>query len=265
MVDRDEEVLALIDRLKKGTTNTKDIEDVMEQRKHVVGQRNQKFNRKLHICNALIKRVKKQTMKVKYRGNKPNCWHYTRGHCKRGKYCDFKHDIKNIYPNSRKVFLGGLPFNIKAASLKQQLFEQGYNVVNKPKVYGGFSPQVCLATAAEATKLITGGSIKIGGLNVDVRAYEPFTKKSLEKREDVCTRSVFLGGLRKGTTTTMIKKELQLLDFNVVNNPVAKEGFSPQVTMATAEQAKKLVGMVKVQINGTYVDIRPYTCAGRHD
>jgi len=163
------------------------------------------------------------------------------------------------------VFLGGLPFQIKAPALKQQLFQLGYNVVNKPKIYGGFAPHVCLASAAEATKLITGGSIWIGGLSVDVRAYKAFTKKSLAKLEDVSTRSVFLGGLRKRTTTKMIKKALELLDFNVVNYPLAKEGFSPQVTLATAEQAKKLVGMEKVQINGTHVDIRPYIWAGRHN
>jgi len=28
-------------------------------------------------------------------GKKPNCKHFLRGHCKRGKYCDFVHDIKH--------------------------------------------------------------------------------------------------------------------------------------------------------------------------
>jgi len=72
-------------------------------------------------------------------------------------------------------------------------------------------------------------------------------------------RSVFLGGLCKGTTTQMIKKELELLGMKIVNYPLIKAGFSPQVTMATTEQAQKLVNMVKVEINGTLVDIRPYT------
>jgi len=188
-----------------------------------------------------------------------------RGHCKRGKYCCFNHDKKNTYPDSCKVFLGGLPFKITAASLKQQLLEQGYNVVNIPKVYDGFCPQVCLATSAEAVKLITGGSIKIGNFNVDVRSYKTFTKKKEEQLRDVCKRSVFLGGLRIGTTTVMIKKELELLGFKVVNHPIATKRFSPQVTMASAEQAKRLVKMAKVQINGTDVYIRPYTGLARRD
>jgi len=230
------------------------------QREHMVRQRKQKFNNKLRTCENVVKPAKQRT--VKYRGKKPNCWHYTLGHCRRGKYCDFNHNIKNTYPDSCKVFLGGLPFDITAASLKQQLLDQGYNVVNSLKVYRGFCPQVCLATTAEAAKLITVGSIKIGDLNVDVRSYKAFTKKNEKQLQDVCRRSVFLGGLRKGTTTVMIKKELEVLGFKVVNHPRAIKSFSPQVTVATAKQAKRLVKMVKVQINGTHVDIRPYTGTG---
>jgi len=98
-----------------------------------------------------------------------------------------------------------LPFHITEATLCQQLSEQGFTVVNKPKVYGGFSPQICLTSAAEATRLLKEGTIMIGGMCVEVRSYEPFTKKSKEKLIDVGRRSVFLGGLHKGTTTKMIK------------------------------------------------------------
>jgi len=263
MQDRDQEVLSLMNRMRKETTKTNYREHAVVERKHVVGKREPKFTTKLRTCKPVVKPAKKRT--VQHKDTKPNCWHFMRGHCKRGKYCDFNHDRKNTYPDSCKVFLGGLPFQITVASLKQQLLEQGYNIVNKPKVFGGFSPQVCLASAAEAAKLITLGSIWIGGLKVDVRCYQAFTEKNHEKLQDVCRRSVFLGGLRKGTTTGMIKKQLEMLGFKVVNYPLAKEGFSPKVTMATAEQAKSLVEMVKVQINGTRVDIRPYTGVGTQD
>jgi len=197
---------------------------------------------------------------------KPDCWHFLRGHCKRGKYCDFSHDSRHGYPDSHKVFLGGLPFHITEAALRETLLEKGFNVVNKPKVYGGFSPQVCLASADEAKRLINERTIKIGGMHVDIRPYQAFTKKNQEKLLDVSRRSVFLGGLRKGTTTQMIKKELESLGLKIVNYPLVKAGFSPQVTLATAKQALKLVNMAKVPINGTMVDIRPsrpYTAFGR--
>jgi len=209
----------------------------------------------------------KSTEVAKSRGEKkPECWHFMRGHCKRGKYCDFSHDSKSGYPDSCKVFLGGLPFQITEASLKQKLLEKGFNVVNKPQVYGGFCPQVCLANPAEAKRLIEERTIIIEGNDVDIRPYQAFTKKNQDKLLDVSRRSVFLGGLRKGTTTQMIKKELESLGLKIVNYPLVKAGFSPQVTMATAEQALKLVSMVKVSINGTMVDIRPsrpYTAFGR--
>jgi len=94
-LDRNWDDLALMNRLKKETTNTNHIEQAAEQRKHVVGQRKDKYNRKLHVLKTVVKPVQKRTVRVKPRGNKPNCWHYTRGHCKRGNYCDFKHDRKN--------------------------------------------------------------------------------------------------------------------------------------------------------------------------
>jgi hypothetical protein len=198
----------------------------------------------------------------KKKEKKPECWHFMRGHCKRGKYCDFSHDSKNGYPDSHKVFLGGLPFQITEASLKQRLLERGFNVVNKPKIYGGFCPQVCLASAAEAKRLIKERTIILDGNDVDIRPYQAFTEKNYEKLLNVNRRSVFLGGLRKGTTTQMIKKELESLGLKVVNRPLVKASFSPQVTMATEKQALILVRMLKVSINGALVDIRPYTAFG---
>jgi len=249
MQDRDQDVWSLLNCMKREASR-------INNKKHVIPKEKPKFKAKLRTCKAQVKPSVKQIAKKGEK--KPNCWHFMRGHCKRGKYCDFIHDRSHGYPDSFKVFLGGLPFHITVASLKQQLLEQGFNVVNKPKVYGGFSPQVCLASAAEAQRLIAGGSIKIGGMNVDVRCYQAFTKKNQEKLQDVSRRSVFLGGIRKGTTTPMIKKVFESLGLKIMNYPLIKEGFSPQVTMATAEQALRLVKMVKVQINGNSVDVRPY-------
>jgi len=195
-------------------------------------------------------------------GKKPHCWHYVRGHCKRGKYCKFTHDSKHSYPDSHKVFLGGLPFQISGTTLCQHLKDMGFNVVNKPKVYGGFSPQVCLASENEAKSLIELGSITLEGVKVDVRSYQSFTKKNQDKLVDMSRRSVFLGGLRKGTTTQIIKKEFEAIGMKVVNYPLTKAGFCPQVTMATEEQAQKLVKMLKVEVNGALVDVRPYVGAG---
>jgi len=97
----------------------------------------------------------------------------------------------------------------------------------------------------------------IAGMDVEIRPYQASTKKTKEKFLDVRSRSVFLGGLKNGTTSKMIKKELECLGLKVVNYPLVKAGFCPEVTMVTAKQAQKLVNMVKVQINGTMVDIRP--------
>jgi len=60
----------------------------------------------------------------------------------------------------------------------------------------------------------------------------------------------------------MIKKELLALGLKIMNHPLIKEGFSPRVTMATPEQAVKLIKMAKVHINGTFVDMRPYKGVG---
>jgi len=190
-------------------------------------------------------------------GKRPDCWHYVQGHCKRGKYCNFTHDSKHSFPDTHKIFLGGLPFKITETSLCQHLKEMGYNVINKPKILGGFSPQVCFASESEAKRLIELGSIMIDGAKVDVRRYQAFTKKSRDKHLSKRRRSVFLGGLRKGTTTQMIKKGLEAMRMKVVNYPLIKSGCCPQVTMATEKQAQNLVSMGKVEINGGFVHVRP--------
>lgn len=71
-------------------------------------------------------------------------------------------------------------------------------------------------------------------------------------------RSVFLGGLASGTTSEMIKVELEKLDVTVVNHPVTKSGFCPQVMLSSCEEKQKLIQLGKVTIHGVIVNIRPY-------
>jgi len=187
------------------------------------------------------------------------CRHFLKGHCKRGNACDFLHDLSIFCPNSQKVFLGGLPANITEVTLRQKLAEQGYEVINKPKVLRGFTPQVCMASVEEAQKLIEKRNILIEGSLVDVRAYEAFAKGDIDKiRPDEIKRSVFLGGLSRGTTSQMIKDDLEKMDVKIVNHPIVKTGFTPKVTLATVEESNMLIKLKKVRINDTLVDVRPY-------
>jgi len=187
------------------------------------------------------------------------CRHFLKGHCKRGRACDFLHDSSIFCPDLQKVFLGGLPAHITENTLRAKLAEQGYTVINKPKVLRGFTPQVCLGSIEEAQRLIEKGKINIDGSLVDVRPYEAFAKDNLDKKlPDDIKRSVFLGGLANGTTGQMIKDDLERLDVKVVNHPIIKTGFTPMVTLGTTEQAQMLVKLKKVRVNDTLVDVRPY-------
>jgi len=187
------------------------------------------------------------------------CRHFLKGHCKRGNQCDFLHDSSIFCPEIQKVFLGGLPSYIVGSTLIEKLADQGYTVINKPKVLRGFTPQVCLGSVKEAQRMIEKGKIMIDGVQVDVRPYEAFSKGNIEKKfPDDIKRSVFLGGLPNGTTGQMIKEELEKLDVKVVNHPLIKTGFTPQVMLGCVEQAQKLVNLRKVRINNTLVDVRPY-------
>jgi len=187
------------------------------------------------------------------------CRHFLKGHCKRGKACDFLHDPSIFCPDVQKVFLGGLPAHITETTLQEKLNRQGYTVINKPKVLRGFTPQVCLGSVEEAQKLIKKGRIFIDGSQVDVRPYEAFAKDDLDKRlPDDTKRSVFIGGLSSATTGQMIIEDLEKLDVKVVNHPLIKTGFTPKVTLGTMEQAQKLIKMKRVRIHHTLVDIRAY-------
>jgi len=78
--------------------------------------------------------------------NKRLCRHFLKGHCWRGKTCDFLHDPSIFCPDSQKVFLGGLPAHITEVTLPHKLAQYGYKVINKPMLLRGFTPQVCMAS-----------------------------------------------------------------------------------------------------------------------
>jgi len=158
----------------------------------------------------------------------------------------------------QKVFLGGLPSHLTSSLLRKKLAEQGYTVLNNPKIIRWFSPQVCLGSVEEAQKLVRNGTIVIDGSVIRVRPFEAYTRENQKKLPDEVERSVFLGGLAAGTTTEMIRNELGKMGLVVVNIPELKSGYSPQVALQTFEQASRLLKLKRVEINGSQVSVRPF-------
>jgi len=189
--------------------------------------------------------------------------HLRQGNPNRDNVGDLNLDRFSIGINAQKVFLGGLPCWIVESSLIQKLAEQGYTVINKPRVLRGFCPEVCLSTIEEAQCLIRRGKIMIDGWQVDVRQYQPLDHLKKKLSDDI-KRSVFLGGLSSGTTGQMIKNELKKYGVRVINHPVIKAGFTPQVMLADIAQAEKLVRFGKIRIYGALVDVRPYVVTREH-
>jgi len=67
------------------------------------------------------------------------------------------------------------------------------------------------------------------------------------------------GGLPRNTTGWMIKDKLKQMGLETVNHPVVKSGFAPQVILVSVQQARRLVKMKKIKINGGVVEIRTYS------
>merc|ERR1712061_153155 len=187
-----------------------------------------------------------------------HCRHFLKGHCERGESCGFRHDHSVFCTDMQKVFLGGLPPHLTSSLLRKKLTEQGYTVLNNPKILRWFSPQVCLGSVEEAQRLVEKGTIVIDGAVIRVRPFEAFTRDNKKKLPDEVERSVFLGGLAAGTTAELIKDELGKMGLIVVNVPVVKSGYSPQVALKTYEQAQTLLKLMRVQINGSLVSVRPF-------
>merc|ERR1719285_1153719 len=116
-----------------------------------------------------------------------------------------------------------------------------------------------MKTVEQAKDLIKRGTILIDGLEVEVRPYNSLTKLSkLKKLPNVGKRSVFIGGLSRGTTTKNLQDVLLDMGMKVINYPVIKHGFARQIILDTISQAKTLIKMKKIQVNGTFVDVRPF-------
>jgi len=161
--------------------------------------------------------------------------------------------------DAQRVFLGGLPIGITERMLRQHLAALGYKVLKRPKILHGFAPEVWMKTIEQANDLIKKGVITIEGMQVEVRPYNSLTKLSeLKKLPNVGKRSVFIGGLPAGTTTKDLQDVLVGMGMKVLNYPVIKHGFARQVILDTIAQAKFLIKMKKIQINGVHGDVRPF-------
>merc|ERR1711920_848329 len=188
------------------------------------------------------------------------CRHFTKGWCRQGDACSFKHVLEGSHPDTQKVFLGGLPHSITPAKLLWELRQQGYKVVNQPKIFRGFSPQVCLNSTEEAMKMLQQGEIMISGCKIDVRPYKASTKKERDRQLDANNRSVFLGGLPSSVTLQIIRAEMEKRGMKMTNRPLIKSGFIPKLTLASRQQANELVAKGAIDINGVAVSVRPYVC-----
>jgi len=168
-------------------------------------------------------------------------------------------DLKSAANDAQRVFLGGLPIGITERMLRQHLASLGYKVLKRPKILHGFAPEVWMKTVEQAKDLIDKGVIMIEGMEVEVRPYNSLTKLSeLKKLPNVGKRSVFVGGLPAGTTTKDLQDVLVKMGMKVINYPVIKHGFVRQLILDTILQAKSLIKMKKILVNGAYSDVRPF-------
>jgi len=187
-----------------------------------------------------------------------HCRHFLKGFCKRGASCGFRHDESVFCSDKQKVFLGGLPSHLTRSLLRLKVMELGYTVLNRPKIHKWFSPQVCLGSVEEAQSMIRKGTIVIDGTVVKVRPFEALTHDKKKRHPDEVKRSVFLGGVPEGTTVEIIKDALEKKGVVVMRIPNMKLGYCPQVVLKTVQQAKNLLNLVTININGAMVNVRPF-------
>jgi len=186
------------------------------------------------------------------------CRHFKKGYCRQGEMCTFQHREEDSNPDTQKVFLGGLPHSITPAKLSWELSQQGYNVVNQPNIFRGFSPQVCLSSTVEAMKMLEKGKIIICGHTVDVRPYNASTMKERDRQLYTDKRSVFLGGLPSSVNLKILNAEFKKLGMKMINRPRIRRGFIPKLTLASVTQAEKLVAKGTILISGAVINVRAY-------
>jgi len=232
-------------------------------------QRHPKISKKVEVDASLVKRTgdrlhpemeRAEIAKVvDDNGDEVKlCRHFVGGYCKLGDACNFKHCEQSSYPDSQKVFLGGLPQSVTTEILVQELMKRGFNVLNKPKIFRRFSPQVCLGSIEQAQIMLRLGTVSIDGCDVDVRPYKAHTQKELNRQLNINNRSVFLGGVPSTMTVRILKSEIERMGMKVTNHPQIKAGFIPKVTLASAHQAKQLIAKCVIDVNGANVSVRPY-------
>jgi len=159
----------------------------------------------------------------------------------------------------QKVFLGGLPLGMKEKTLRNELAALGYKVLKRPKMLRGFAPEVTMSSVAEAKELVAKGTINLNGFKVEVRSFNSNNKRSKSRNiPNVKKRSVFLGGLSIGTKAKDILDVIKKFNVRIVNYPVVKFGFSPQIILQSISQAQKLIKMKNVLINGKIVEVKPF-------
>jgi len=186
------------------------------------------------------------------------CRHFAKGYCRQGDACTFQHREEDSHPDTWKVFIGGLPNSVTPAKLSCELRQQGYNVLNHPNIFRGFSPQVCLSSTEEAMKMLQKGKIMICGYTVDVRPYNASTKKERDRQLNTNKRSVFLGGLPSSVNLKILKTEITRLGMKMTNRPRIKAGFIPKLTLASVKEAEELVAKATIRISGAMVSVRAY-------
>jgi len=177
----------------------------------------------------------------------------------KAKAAPFPCESKSNSNADQKIFLGGLPIGMTERTLREQMSALGYKVLKRPKILRGFAPEVWMRSVEQAQELVARKTITIGGVEVEVRPYNSLTKLSvLKKIPNVVKRSIFIGGLSFGTTANDLKDALGKLGMKVLNYPVIKDGFSRQVILETIAQAKTLIKMKKILLNGKLVEIKPF-------
>jgi len=186
------------------------------------------------------------------------CHHFVKGYCKLGESCTFLHSGEHSHPDSQKLFLGGLPINLTSESLVFALRQKGYSIINKPKIFRRFCPQICLGSVEEAQRMLREGKITILGCRVDVRPYKACTQMEMDRQLNINNRSVFLGGVPPSITVNKLKSGLEKLGMKVTNYPRRKSGYIPKVTLATLQQAKQLIAEGILNLNGAAITVRPY-------
>jgi len=197
--------------------------------------------------------------------SKLECKHYLRGFCARGYSCRFEHSPKYI-AHQEMVFLCGLPPNAEEDYIRKSFLYMGFHVILIDMNLHNCWPLIRFGSVEEADILLKKGTVSILGSSVKVRSYQVVVQKKIKRVNKLMERTVFLGGLTCRTTPIDLRDSLMLIGAKVVNLIQIKRGYCPKVTLATAEQAKMLISLSKIEINGSIVDVRPYQpCNFFHD